>query len=87
MKLTDMEKFAIFYLSNQMEATSRMIGDHLIKCYIKMQWKCGSHPVMIGAKIMHQLSCHDYVTTVPELRAWRLTKKGRDYIQAERNKL
>ncbi len=61
------------FLSDKMEATAEMIGRHLLgdNC---------TYSTRSAAAILGFLREHDLVMRIPELNAWRLTKKGRDMV-------
>jgi hypothetical protein len=61
------------FLSDKMEATARMVGEHLIGKHTSYATRC-------GAAILGRLREHGLVTRLPELNAWRNTKSGREHL-------
>lgn len=75
-KLTERERLTIAFLSNKMEATSAMIGEHINKGLNGRDWRAS----YVGGSIVSKLRKKGIVMHIPELNAWRLTKEGRDLI-------
>lgn len=72
-KLTSKEDACIHFLSNKMEATAGMVGVNIYNRLVR-------NPAHIGASVLGNLYKKGFVMRLPELCAWRLTKKGRDYV-------
>lgn len=61
------------FLSTKMEVTAEMVGHHLYG-------KHSSYSTKSAAALLGQLREHDLVMRIPELKAWRLTKEGREWV-------
>ncbi len=72
--MTFNEQIALAYLSDKMEATAEMIG-------IAVWGTRKAHPSRKGGALLGLLSRKGLVMRLPELRAWRLTKKGREWVK------
>lgn len=72
-KLSSKEKSCILFLSNKMEATAGMVG-------VAIANRLVSWPTRLGAGVLGSLHKKGYVMRLPELKAWRLTRKGREYV-------
>lgn len=71
--MTPKKKKVLIFLSDKMEATAKMIGHHVIG-------KNRSHSTRSAAALLGFLREQDYVMRLPELKAWRLTAKGREWV-------
>lgn len=71
--MTPNKKEVLKFLSNKMEATAEMVGHHLYG-------KCHSYSTRSAAALLGQLRENDFVMRIPELKAWRLTRKGREWF-------
>jgi hypothetical protein len=74
--LTERQRICLEYLSDKMEATAVMVG-RVICVKLNDTWLSYQH-VGVGALIA--LEKKGLVMRLPELRAWRLTKEGREWI-------
>lgn len=70
--MTRNKRMVLKFLSNKMEATAEMVGHDL-------HGKCISYSTRSAAALLGQLRENDFVMRLPELNAWRLTKKGREW--------
>ncbi len=77
--VTDMEKSCMKFLSNKMEATAHMVGCEIYRQFYEMAPTNFTH---IGSGILSSLHRKGLVMRLPELKAWRLTKEGRQYVGA-----
>lgn len=76
--MTEKESKALKYLSNKMEATSKMVGDAItVGDAIGVR---PLNPANCGARILGNLYKKDLVMRLPDLNAWRLTREGREYL-------
>lgn len=76
--MTFNERIALVYLSSKMEATAIMIG-HAI-------WgKCQSYPAQRAGGVLRSLNKRGLIMHIPELKAWRLTRKGREWVSQANN--
>lgn len=62
------------FLSTKMEVTTEMVGHHLYGEH-------SSYSTKSAAALLGRLREHDFVMRIPELKAWRLTKEGREYLK------
>ncbi len=74
-RLTDRELICLQYLSNKMEATALMVGENLAREGYGNRYAYGSGRVMMG-----NLKKKGFVMRLPDLKAWRLTKQGRELL-------
>lgn len=72
--MTPREKLCLEFLSDKMEATARMVGE---KCWDDTFFGHGE----MGKCLLKSLAIQGFVMRLPELKAWRLTKAGRDWIR------
>lgn len=61
------------FLSTKMEVTAEMVGRHLYG-------KHSNYSTKSAAALLGQLQEHDLVMRIPELKAWGLTKEGREWV-------
>lgn len=64
------DQIAMEYLSDKMEATAEMVGEHLVG-------KSKSYATRCGAAVLGRLRVQGLAMRLPELNAWRLTAEGR----------
>ena len=80
MTLTLREEECLKYLRNRMEATSTMVGNHIDEYCQLHSMHCGGNTTGVGAWILGRLRKKGLVMRLPELKAWRLSKEGREYF-------
>ncbi len=74
--VTPMEDKAMRYLSDKMEVAAGMVGIHVYNRLVR-------NPTHIGASILSNLRKKGYVMRLPDLKSWRLTRQGREYVSKE----
>ena len=72
--LTERERICLRYLSDKMEATARMIGEEIWRVQEKAD---GGNKAAIGAAVVGRLRKRRLVSYLPDLRAWRISRRGR----------
>lgn len=70
------ERLVLEYLSPLMEATPRMIGEHIIK----IGESTSKHPSSVGSVTCQDLHEQGLVTYLSDLKAWRITAEGREAL-------
>lgn len=73
MNLTAKEIHTLQYLSNRMEASARMIGEELFRLEITKS----KNALAVGASVCGNLHKKELVLYLPDLKAWRISKLGR----------
>ena len=73
--MTPNKKAVLDFLSDKMEATAEMVGVAISPDWWPLDSKRKSAAMLLG-----QLKYLDMVMRLPELKAWRLTAKGREYV-------
>lgn len=73
--LNPKERVVLTYLSPLMEATAKMIGEHLYANGL-----CNGGFIAVGAAVCGRLRERDLITRLSDLAAWRITAKGRKAI-------
>jgi len=76
--LTNRECIVLTYLSPLMEASARMIGEHVLTHGLRGGSNCGA----IGGAICGRLYKRGLVMYLFELNAWRITREGRAALAA-----
>ena len=78
--MTPKEIVCLIYLSNKMEATAEMIGEKIITDFYTLGTWSSKYIKFVGGGILASLYKKKLVYRLPELNAWRLTKKGREIV-------
>lgn len=73
--MTPNKKAVLHFLSNKMEATAEMVGVGIYPDWWPLDSKRKGASAFLG-----QLKYLDMVMRLLELKAWRLTAKGREYV-------
>lgn len=69
--MTPLQKQCLLYLSDKMEANTKMMLEHL---------EIKEHGLRKAAKMLEELYNQGLVTRITDLNAWRITKKGREVL-------
>jgi hypothetical protein len=78
--MTERESLCLQFLNDgRMEATAHQIGQHVYAGLFDRR-SGGSNLPAIGAAVCGRLRKRGLVTFLPDLRAWRITKAGREAI-------
>ena len=76
--MTERERACLLYLDLLMEANAAMIGRSIIEqCGIQNE---GSGYAAVGAGVAGSLRRRGFVTRLPDLAAWRITRAGREAL-------
>lgn len=79
-KLSRKEGICLDFLSDKMEATSYMVGMGILRV-THTGFSFPEHKyTYLGSGVLGHLNKKGFVMRLPELKAWRLTRKGRDYV-------
>lgn len=79
-RLSRKEGLCLEFLSDKMEATSYMIGKGILRI-THTGFSFPDHKyISLGSGLLGHLHKKGFVIRIPELKAWRLTRKGRDYV-------
>ncbi len=79
-KLSRKEGLCLEFLSDKMEATSYMIGKGILRV-THTGFSFSDHKyTALGSGVLGHLHKKGFVMRLSELCAWRLTKKGREYV-------
>lgn len=77
--MTKKQKLCLNYLSDKMEANAAMIGEAIYGSY-------SAYLPTKGAAVAGHLVRKGLVMRIPELNAWRLTGKGREWVLQAKTK-
>lgn len=80
--MTPNKQNVLIFLSDKMEATAEMIGIAISPDWWPLDSKRKRASVLLG-----QLKYLDLVMRLPELKAWRLTKKGREWVSQSNDRV
>jgi hypothetical protein len=80
--LTERERIVLEYLSPLMEANARMIGEHILG----VEPYAGNCTFEVGTSICWRLRKRDLVSFVSDLKAWRITARGREVLMSQQYK-
>lgn len=77
--MTHDEREILKFLSPLMEANLEMIIEQH-----KPPWNDKRYAKKYTAKTLRRMMQQDLITTISELKAWRITKEGREVLNAEK---
>ncbi len=82
--MTEKQLICLKYLSDKMEATARMVGEDIVyQIAHKAGMKVLEYPATAarsGAVILGRLRYLGLVMRLPDLKAWRITREGREFL-------
>lgn len=83
--LSPRQMICLRYLTDKMEANAHMIGEHILGNHSVSQ-KNHAQVSAIGGQAARYLRSLGFVTYLPDLKAWRITKAGRAALDQARAK-
>ena len=76
--LTERERICLGYLDRLMEANAKMIGEIILREQTK---NGGSNYAAVGAAVVGKLRKRSLVLYLPDLSAWRISRRGRAVLR------